>query len=50
FVGGQPKINHFAGRAEVPAITPEAEAMSKALRKAGFNFVGPTICYAFIQA
>ncbi|WP_073669157.1 DNA-3-methyladenine glycosylase I [Pseudomonas aeruginosa] len=50
FVGGQPKINHFAGRAEVPAITPEAEAMSKALRKAGFNFVGPTICYAFMQA
>ncbi len=50
FVGGQPKINHFSGRGDVPAVTPEAEAMSKALRKAGFNFVGPTICYAFMQA
>ena len=50
FVGGQPKINHFQDRSQVPAVTPEAEAMSKALRKAGFNFVGPTICYAYMQA
>ncbi|SHL46236.1 DNA-3-methyladenine glycosylase I [Phytopseudomonas punonensis] len=50
FVGGQPKINHFEGPGEVPAVTAEAEAMSKALKKAGFNFVGPTICYAFMQA
>lgn len=50
FVGGVPKINHFKDRSEVPAITPEAEAMSKALKKAGFTFVGPTICYAFMQA
>ncbi|MCG8908339.1 MULTISPECIES: DNA-3-methyladenine glycosylase I [Pseudomonas] len=50
FVGGQPKVNHFNGHGDVPAVTPEAEAMSKALRKAGFNFVGPTICYAFMQA
>ena len=50
FVGGQPKINHFEDRSQVPAVTPEAEAMSKALRKAGFNFVGPTICYAYMQA
>jgi DNA-3-methyladenine glycosylase I len=50
FVGGQPKINHFSGRGEVPAVTPEAEAMSKALKKAGFTFVGPTICYAYMQA
>jgi DNA-3-methyladenine glycosylase I len=50
FVGGQPKINHFKDRSEVPAITPEAEAMSKALKKAGFTFVGPTICYAYMQA
>ena len=50
FVGGQPKINHFEGRSQVPAVTPEAEAMSKALKKAGFMFVGPTICYAFMQA
>ena len=50
FVGGQPKVNHFNCHGDVPAVTPEAEAMSKALRKAGFNFVGPTICYAFMQA
>nr|WP_298136293.1 DNA-3-methyladenine glycosylase I [uncultured Pseudomonas sp.] len=50
FVGGQPKVNHFQERSQVPAVTPEAEAMSKALRKAGFNFVGPTICYAYMQA
>ncbi len=50
FVGGKPKVNHFKDRSEVPAITPEAEAMSKALKKAGFTFVGPTICYAYMQA
>lgn len=50
FVGGQPRINRFAAIAEVPAVTPEAEAMSRALKKAGFGFVGPTICYAFMQA
>ncbi|MFC4860430.1 DNA-3-methyladenine glycosylase I [Pseudomonas sp. MAHUQ-62] len=50
FVAGKPKVNHFSGRGQVPAVTPEAEAMSKALKKAGFTFVGPTICYAFMQA
>ena len=50
FVGGAPKINHFSGRGDVPAVTAEAEAMSRALKKAGFTFVGPTICYAFMQA
>jgi len=50
FVGGEPKVNHFEGRGEVPALTAEAEAMSKALKKAGFTFVGPTICYALMQA
>jgi DNA-3-methyladenine glycosylase I len=50
FVGGQPKINHFQDRRLMPAVTPEAEAMSKALKKAGFTFVGPTICYAYMQA
>ncbi|MBB3103275.1 DNA-3-methyladenine glycosylase I [Azomonas macrocytogenes] len=50
FVGGMPRINRFASLAEVPAVTLEAEAMSKALKKAGFTFVGPTICYAFMQA
>ncbi|AYF89328.1 DNA-3-methyladenine glycosylase I [Pseudomonas sp. DY-1] len=50
FVAGKPKVNHFSGRGQVPAVTTEAEAMSKALKKAGFTFVGPTICYAFMQA
>ncbi|SDT01905.1 DNA-3-methyladenine glycosylase I [Halopseudomonas litoralis] len=50
FVDGRPLINQFASHAEVPAITPQAQAMSKALKKAGFSFVGPTICYAFMQA
>lgn len=50
FVGGQPKINHYNGRSEIPTQTAQAEAMSKALKKAGFSFVGPTICYAYMQA
>lgn len=50
FVGGKPISNQFKSMAEVPAQTTESEAMSKALKKAGFNFVGPTICYAFMQA
>ena len=37
-------------RDNIPSVTPEAEAMSKALKKAGFTFVGPTICYAFMQS
>jgi len=48
--GGQPIQNRFHSLSEVPAKTPEAEAMSKALVKRGFTFVGPTICYAFMQA
>ena len=35
---------------DVPAVTPEAEAMSRDLKRRGFRFVGPTICYAFMQA
>lgn len=50
FVGGEPVINHFASMTEVPAETAAAKAMSKALKKAGFTFVGPTICYAFMQS
>ncbi|QYJ78894.1 DNA-3-methyladenine glycosylase I [Shewanella acanthi] len=50
FVGGKPLVNSFTSMTEVPAQTPESEAMSKALKKLGFNFVGPTICYAFMQA
>ncbi|AJE19627.1 DNA-3-methyladenine glycosylase I [Azotobacter chroococcum] len=50
FVGGAPRINRFRTPAEVPTTTPEAVALSRALKKAGFAFVGPTICYAFMQA
>jgi DNA-3-methyladenine glycosylase I len=50
FVDGRPKVNHPMALAEIPAVTMEAEALSKALRKRGFRFVGPTIIYAFMQA
>ncbi len=50
FVGGLPKQNRWDSIDQVPAITVEATAMSKALLKRGFRFVGPTICYAFMQA
>lgn len=49
-VGGQPKQNRWRSLAEVPASTPQSIALSKRLRKAGFRFVGPTICYAWMQA
>lgn len=50
FVGGRPRRNHWRTLKEIPSRTPEAEAMSKDLRRRGFRFVGPTICYAFMQA
>jgi DNA-3-methyladenine glycosylase I len=50
FVGGEPKVNHRRALREIPAETQESRAMSSALREAGFTFVGPTICYAFMQA
>jgi len=50
FVDGRPRQNRWQRMDQVPVTTPEAEAMSKALNKAGFNFVGPTIVYAFMQA
>jgi DNA-3-methyladenine glycosylase I len=50
FVGGRPKVNRWRSHRQVPAQTPESEAMSRALTKRGFRFVGPTICYAFMQA
>ncbi len=50
FTGGKPKINKIASMKQLPASTPESEAMSKDLLKRGFRFVGPTICYAFMQA
>lgn len=50
FVGGQPVKNAWQTMAEIPARTAESEAMSKDLLRRGFKFVGPTICYAFMQA
>ncbi len=50
FVGGKPKINRFRSLREIPAKTPESDAMSRDLKRRGFNFVGSTICYAFMQA
>ena len=50
FVDGRPRQNSRRSLSEIPASTPESEAMSKDLRKRGFNFVGPTICYAHMQA
>jgi DNA-3-methyladenine glycosylase I len=50
FVGGRPRVNAWSGLGDIPAKTPEAEALSKDLLKRGFKFVGPTICYAFMQA
>lgn len=50
FVGDSPTQNAFRSRDQVPASTPVSDAMSKALKKLGFNFVGSTICYAFMQA
>jgi DNA-3-methyladenine glycosylase I len=50
FVGGAPLVNRPASAREVPARTPASEALSRALRTRGFAFVGPTTCYAFMQA
>ena len=50
FIGGKPKNHGFTSRARIPAATEESDAMSSDLKKRGFKFVGPTICYAFMQA
>lgn len=50
FVGGAPKVNPWTAPGQVPAVTPEAAALSKDLLRRGFKFVGPTIMYAFMQA
>lgn len=50
FVDGRPRINRWKTMAEVPAITPQAEAMSKELKRRGFRFIGPTVMYAHMQA
>ena len=50
FVGGKPRVNKRKSLRQVPARTPESDAMSKDLQRRGFRFVGSTICYAFMQA
>jgi DNA-3-methyladenine glycosylase I len=50
FVGGAPRVNSRRTLKQVPARTPESDAMSKDLKRRGFKFVGSTICYAFMQA
>jgi len=50
FVGGEPKKNSWKSVKDIPAKTSESEAMSKDLSRRGFKFIGPTICYAFMQA
>ena len=50
FVGGKPKVNRRRRLADVPAVTREATVLSKDLKNRGFRFVGPTICYAHMQA
>ncbi len=50
FVDGSPRQNAWRSLADVPAETAESRAMAKALRGCGFRFVGPTVCYAFMQA
>ena len=50
FTGGKPVVNAWRRLEDIPASTPASVVMSKALKKLGFRFVGPTICYAFMQA
>jgi DNA-3-methyladenine glycosylase I len=50
FVDGKPIRNRWKTVSEIPSETPESKAMSKALRSLGFGFVGPTICYAFMES
>lgn len=50
FVGGEPLVNRWSGMDEVPPQTEASRAMSRELRRRGFRFVGPTVCYAFMQS
>ena len=50
FVGGEPRVNQWRVLEELPASTAESAAMARELKSRGFKFVGPTICYAFMQA
>lgn len=47
---GQPKISHYADHSQIMASSPQAEALSRHLKKEGFKFVGPVICHAYLQA
>ncbi|MBI4361815.1 MAG: DNA-3-methyladenine glycosylase I [Euryarchaeota archaeon] len=50
FTGGQPIRNRYPACADIPSRTPASDRMSRDLRRRGFTFVGPTICYAYMQA
>jgi DNA-3-methyladenine glycosylase I len=50
FVGGKPIVNHWKDLSQVPAVVPLAEKISKDMKKRGFSFFGPTVCYAHMQA
>ena len=50
FVGGRPRTNRWRDHRQVPAATPESDALSRDLKRRGFRFVGSTICYALMQA
>ena len=50
FVDGVPKVNRWQAQSELPAETEESRAMSKELKRRGFRFVGPTVCYSLMQA
>lgn len=50
FVGGEPIVGRFRSLSELPAETPLSKALSNDLKRRGFRFVGPTVCYAFMQA
>jgi DNA-3-methyladenine glycosylase I len=49
FVDGTPKVNRWRNVSDIPAETPESRAMSKELKRGGFRFVGPTVCYSLMQ-
>lgn len=48
--GKKPIVNHFKSLEEIPAVSPESEAISRDMKKRGFNFFGPVCCYSFLQA
>src|SRR5215217_6961379 len=50
FVGGRPIVNRWRSLNDIPSETAESRQMSRALKQRGFRFVGPTVCYAFMQA